>query len=52
MISRPMKTLSRTERFGARLSSWWMIEMPQSRASVAVAKVTGAPSRMISPLVG
>ena len=29
-----MKMLSRTFRLGARLSSWWMIEMPRSRASV------------------
>ena len=51
-ISRPMKMLSRTLRFGARLSSWWMIEMPRSRASVEEEKATGLPSRMISPEVG
>ena len=47
-----MKMLSRTLRFGARLSSWWMIEMPRSRASVDEEKLTGLPSRMISPEVG
>ena len=47
-----MKMLSRTERFGARLSSWWMIEMPRSRASAAEVRTTGRPSRMISPEVG
>ncbi|MDT4834798.1 hypothetical protein FQZ97_684480 [compost metagenome] len=50
--SRPMKTLSRTERFGARLSSWWMIEMPRSRASAADARTTGTPSSTMSPDVG
>ena len=49
MISRPMKMLSRTDRLGARLSSWWMMEMPRSRASVDEAKVTGEPSSAISP---
>ncbi len=52
VISRPMKMLSRTLRFGASESSWWMIEMPWSRASVEEENVTGLPSRMISPEVG
>jgi len=52
MISRPMKMLSRTLRLGARLSSWWMIEMPHSRAWVEDAKLIGEPSRTISPEVG
>ena len=47
-----MKMLSRTLRFGARQSSWWMMEMPRSRASVEEEKATGSPSRMISPEVG
>ena len=47
-----MKMLSRTLMFGARLSSWWMIEMPRSRASAADEKVTGAPSSAISPELG
>ena len=50
--SRPMKMLSRTRRFGARLSSWWMIEMPRFRASEVEEKVTGLPSSSIVPDVG
>ncbi len=47
-----MKMLSRTLRFGARLSSWWMIEMPRSRASDEDAKTTGSPSSSTVPEVG
>ncbi len=47
-----MKMLSRTLRFGARLSSWWMIEMPRSRASDDDENVTGLPSSSITPEVG
>ncbi len=47
-----MKMLSRTLRLGARLSSWWMIEMPRSRASDDEANVTGLPSSSMSPEVG
>ena len=50
--SRPMNMLSRTDRLGARLSSWWMIEMPWSRASFVSAKVTVRPSSSITPEVG
>ena len=52
MISRPMKMLSRTDRFGASDSSWWMMEIPRSRASLALAKATGLPSSTIWPDVG
>ena len=51
-ISRPMKMLSRTLRFGARLSSWWMMEMPRSRASDDEEKTTGSPRSSIAPEVG
>ena len=51
-ISRPMKMLSRTFRFGARLSSWWMIEIPCSRASVDEPNATRAPSSSMNPEVG
>src|SRR5690625_7690501 len=40
------------ERFGARLSSWWMIAIPCSRALFVSAKVTGSPSSTIVPEVG
>ena len=50
--SRPRKMLSRTLRLGARLSSWWMMEMPLSRASTVDAKLTRRPSSSISPEVG
>ncbi len=50
--SRPMKMLSRTLRLGARLSSWWMIEMPRPRASAAEAKATRSPSSSMLPEVG
>ena len=44
--------LSRTLRLGARLSSWWMIEMPLSRAATVEANVTRRPSSSMSPEVG
>ena len=50
--SRPMKMLSRTLRFEHRLSSWWMIEIPKSRACTDDANSTTSPFRRISPLVG
>ena len=47
-----MKILSRTLRLGARLNSWWMMEMPASRASAAEEKDTGRPSSSMDPDVG
>ena len=47
-----MKMLSRTLRLGARLSSWWMIEIPRSVASTADEKATRSPSSSILPEVG
>jgi hypothetical protein len=47
-----MKMLSRTVRFGARLSSWWMIEIPWSRASTVSANDTVSPCSVSVPDVG
>ena len=44
-----MKMLSRTLRFGQRLSSWWMIAMPRAAASTLSLSTTGSPSRTICP---
>ena len=47
-----MKMLSRTLRFAHRLSSWWMIEIPRSTASVVDCRFTGSPSSSSWPPVG
>ena len=44
--------LSRTDRFGARLSSWWMMEMPRARASVEEVNSTRFPSSSTWPELG
>ena len=49
--SRPMNRLSVTDRFGQRLSSWWMIATPRDTACAGESKTTGSPKSSKVPVV-
>ena len=47
--SRPANMFSAMDRFGKRLSSWWMMPMPRPMASRGLPSVTGSPSSRSCP---